>query len=120
MKVPASLVRGILMLAVAGSFSAWNPVIAQSLDSVTIQTQRDREKLKHDMNEFVASAIAKLPNDATLERWRAVACTTGTSMLPRISCSRGGAPCPLAGTSSRRQLRRRARHLACARHGLAH
>src|ERR1700730_11024075 len=32
----------------------------------------------------------------------------------------GGAPCPLAGISSRRQLRRRARHLACARHGLAH
>jgi hypothetical protein len=50
----------------------------------------------------------------------AVAYTTGTSMLHKIFCSRGGAPRPFAGTSSRRQLRRRARHLACARQGLAH
>jgi hypothetical protein len=105
MKVPASLVRGILMLAVAGSFSAWNPVIAQSLDSVTVQTQRDREKLKHDVNEFVASAIAKLPNDATLERWTIAMCPLvagldrdqGEFVLARLSQIARNARVPLGG-----------------------
>jgi IS605 OrfB family transposase len=54
--------------------------------------------------------------------WVCSACgvTHDRSMLPRIWCARGGAPRPSAETSSRRQLRRRARHLACARQGSAH
>lgn len=41
---------------------------ADSLDQITVQAQRDREKLKHDVNDFVSSAIVK-SRDESLMRW---------------------------------------------------
>jgi len=41
---------------------------ADSLDQVTVQAQRDREKLKHDVNDFVSSAIVKSRGES-LMRW---------------------------------------------------
>src|ERR1700730_1745363 len=42
---------------------------ADSLDQITVQAQRDREKLKHDVNAFVATAIVQSHYDESLERW---------------------------------------------------
>jgi hypothetical protein len=41
---------------------------ADSLDQVTVQAQRDREKLKHDVNDFVSSVLVN-PRDESLMRW---------------------------------------------------
>ena len=43
-------------------------ISADSLDQITVQAQRDREKLKHDVNDFVSSAIVKSRGES-LMRW---------------------------------------------------
>lgn len=71
MDVPApSMCRVILALVVALgiSFSAI-AVSAESLDQITVQAQRDREKLKHEVNAFVSTAIVQSHYDESLERW---------------------------------------------------
>jgi hypothetical protein len=66
---------------------------ADNLDSVTVQA-RDREKLKHDVNEFVATAIVQSHNNESLERWTyapvcplvaGVSQAQGEFMLARLS-----------------------------------
>lgn len=42
---------------------------ADSLDSVTVEAQRNRAKLKHDIDAFVSSAIVRSPFDESLMRW---------------------------------------------------
>jgi hypothetical protein len=45
------------------------PAGADSIDQITVQAQRDREKLKHDVNNFVSSAIVKSWYGESLMRW---------------------------------------------------
>jgi hypothetical protein len=42
---------------------------ADPVDSITVQAQREREKLEHDVNMFVSTAIAQSHYDESLERW---------------------------------------------------
>lgn len=53
-------------LLVLANISA--PATADSLDQITVQAQRDREKLKHEVDAFVSSAIVKSYNES-LMRW---------------------------------------------------
>src|SRR5450631_688486 len=41
---------------------------ADSLDQITVQAQQDRGKLRHDVNDFVSSALVK-SHDQSLMRW---------------------------------------------------
>src|SRR5271169_3550267 len=45
------------------------PVSADTPESITVQAQREREKLEHDVNQFVSTAIAQSHYDKSLERW---------------------------------------------------
>jgi hypothetical protein len=54
-------------LAVLASMAI--PVGADSLDQITVQAQRDREKLKHDVEAFVSTAIVQSHYEESLERW---------------------------------------------------
>jgi hypothetical protein len=45
------------------------PASADSLDQITVQAQRDREKLRHEVNAFVSTAILQSHYDESLERW---------------------------------------------------
>jgi hypothetical protein len=78
---------------------------ADNLDSVTVQA-RDREKLKHDVNEFVATAIVQSHNDESLERWTyapvcplvaGVSQAQGEFMLGRLSQIAKAAGVQIAG-----------------------
>jgi hypothetical protein len=42
---------------------------ADPVDSITVQAQREREKLEHDVNQFVSTAIVQSHYDESLERW---------------------------------------------------
>ena len=42
---------------------------AEPIDQVTVQAQRDREKLKHKVEAFVSTAIVQSHYDESLERW---------------------------------------------------
>jgi hypothetical protein len=71
MDVSAAGARGCGWLAAALLVLTANavPADADSLDQVTVQTQRDREKLKREVNAFVASAIVQSHYDESVERW---------------------------------------------------
>jgi len=56
-----SVVIGLSFTAVA--------ISADSLDQITVQAQRDREKLKRDVNAFVSTAVVQSHYDESLERW---------------------------------------------------
>ncbi len=67
---------------------------ADSLDQITVQAQRDREKLKHDVDTFVSSVIVPPLNYGdTLWRWEDKVCplvaglnkAQGESVLSRLS-----------------------------------
>jgi hypothetical protein len=60
---------GALVAALVVLTSFAMPSGADSLDQITVQSQRDREKLKHDVNAFVATAIVQSRYDESLERW---------------------------------------------------
>jgi hypothetical protein len=71
MGVPASSMYRVLLaftIAIGLSLSA-AAISAESLDQITVQAQRDREKLKHEVNAFVSTAIARSHYDESLERW---------------------------------------------------
>jgi hypothetical protein len=71
MDVPASSMCRVLSaftVAIGLSLSA-AAISAESLDQITVQAQRDREKLKHEVNAFVSTAIAQSHYDESLERW---------------------------------------------------
>jgi hypothetical protein len=61
--------------AVAVLTSLANSISADSLDTVTVQAQRDRAKLEREVNKFVSSAIGP-PNhyDQSLWRWNDKVC----------------------------------------------
>jgi hypothetical protein len=71
MDVSAAGARGCGWLAAALLMLTAHAVSAgaDSLDQVTVQTQRDREKLKREVNAFVATAIVQSRYDESLERW---------------------------------------------------
>jgi hypothetical protein len=72
MDVPASAnCRPILLGAFIGVLAATIPLSSssQNLDTLTVEAQRQREKLSHDVNVFVSSAIVQSHNDESLERW---------------------------------------------------
>jgi hypothetical protein len=82
------------------------PVIADSLDQITVQAQRNREKLKHDVDQFVSSAIVQSHYDGSLERWTYVdVCpqvaglnkAQGEFLLARLSQIARAAGVPLGG-----------------------
>jgi hypothetical protein len=52
---------------------------ADSLDQITVQARRDREKLKHEVNAFVSAVIVRSHSDASFERW------TYVEVCPRVS-----------------------------------
>jgi hypothetical protein len=97
--VPAlSVTLGLSLPAVA--------VGADSLDQITVQAQRDREKLKHDVDRFVSSAIVQSHYDGSLERWTyAEVCpqvaglneAQGEFLLARLSQIARAASVPLGG-----------------------
>ena len=58
------------------------PVRADSLDQITVQAQRDREKLKHDVNDFVSSVLVK-PREESLMRWGPSAVSAGCGIGAR-------------------------------------
>jgi hypothetical protein len=61
--------RSILQCIVAGMLIlSANPLRADSLDSMTVQAQRNNKKLKHDVEVFVSAAIVK-SYDESLMRW---------------------------------------------------
>jgi len=66
---PRSCRGGALVAALVVLTSFAMPSGADSLDQITVQSQRDREKLKHDVNAFVATAIVQSRYDESLERW---------------------------------------------------
>jgi hypothetical protein len=57
----------VAALVILTSFAM--PSGADSLDQITVQSQRDREKLKREVNAFVATAIVQSHYDESLERW---------------------------------------------------
>jgi hypothetical protein len=61
MDVAAAEVRrgGWLAAALVVLASIAIPAGAESLDQITVQAQRDREKLKHEVNAFVSTAIVQ-------------------------------------------------------------
>jgi hypothetical protein len=61
------------VLAIVGSFGI--TASADSLDQITVQAQRDREKLKHEVDRFVSSVIVPPLNYGdTLWRWEDKIC----------------------------------------------
>lgn len=60
--------RLMLLAAAIGVAVFTHAVRAESLDQITVQAQRDREKLKHEVSDFVSSAIVK-SRDESLMRW---------------------------------------------------
>jgi hypothetical protein len=65
----SSMCRGIASLMVAvGLFLSAVAHSDDSLDQITVQAQRDREKLKRDVDDFVSAAMAK-SHDESLMRW---------------------------------------------------
>jgi hypothetical protein len=79
---------------------------ADSLDQITVQAQRNREKLEHDVHAFVSSAIVQSHSDGSLERWTYVdVCpqvaglnkAQGEFLLARLSQIARTAGVPLAG-----------------------
>lgn len=60
-----------VLVAFAIAFGLWHSTAAVSadfVDQITVQAQRDREKLKHDVNDFLSSAIVKSRGES-LMRW---------------------------------------------------
>jgi hypothetical protein len=70
MDVPArgAYASGWIVTALVILSSVVMPAAADSLDQITVQAQRDRDKLKHEVDAFVSSAIVK-SNDESLMRW---------------------------------------------------
>jgi hypothetical protein len=67
---PSALSRAGWISAVAVVLTASAvPVSADTPESITVQAQREREKLEHDVNMFVSTAIAQSHYDESLERW---------------------------------------------------
>jgi hypothetical protein len=57
------------------------PLGADPVDSITVQAQRDREKLKHDLDVFVSSAIVQPLNYGdSLWRWKEKVCPFGAGL----------------------------------------
>jgi hypothetical protein len=70
MDVPSGTRRGgWICAALVALVNVAASVSADSLDQITVQAQRDREKLKHAVNAFVATAIVQSHHDESLERW---------------------------------------------------
>ncbi len=65
-----SLIRATLVAATAmlGAVPGTSGV-ADTLPGVTVEAERQREKLKHDVDEFVSAAIVQSHNEESLERW---------------------------------------------------
>jgi hypothetical protein len=66
----SAISRVVWLCAVAVMLTASAvPVGADTPESITVQAQRDREKLEHDVNVFVSTAIAQSRYDESIERW---------------------------------------------------
>jgi hypothetical protein len=62
--------RAVWLCAVAVALTAFAfPVSADTPESITVQAQREREKLEHDVNMFVSTAIGQSRYDESIERW---------------------------------------------------
>jgi hypothetical protein len=73
---PSPISRAVCISAVAVVLTASAvPVSADTPESITVQAQRDREKLRHDMDVFVSSVIVPPLNYGdSLWRWKAEVC----------------------------------------------
>jgi hypothetical protein len=61
--------------AVAVLSSLTNSICADSIDSITVEAQRDRAKLEREVNRFVSSTIVQPRNyDESLWRWKDKVC----------------------------------------------
>jgi hypothetical protein len=67
--VTGAYVSGWIVTALVILSTVVMPAAADSLDQITVQAQRDREKLKHEVNAFVSTAIVQSHYDESLERW---------------------------------------------------
>ncbi len=65
--VPAALVAGVLAAAAA------SPARADSIPTVTVESQREAKQLRHDVDVFVSGAITK-SWDESLMRWNQPIC----------------------------------------------
>jgi hypothetical protein len=102
---PSALSRAGWISAVAVVLTASAvPVSADTPESITVQAQREREKLEHDVNMFVSTAIAQSHYDESLERWTyapvcplvaGVSKELGEFVLARVSQIAGTAGAPL-------------------------
>jgi hypothetical protein len=95
------LASAIIVLA-----SISTPASADSLDQITVQSQRDRGKLRQEVNAFVSAAIVRSHSDSSLERWTYVeVCpqvsglneAQGEFIVTRLSQIARAAGVPLAG-----------------------
>jgi hypothetical protein len=67
---PSAISLAVWISAVAVVLTASAvPVSADTPESITVQAQRERDKLKHDVNIFVSTAIVQSHNEESLERW---------------------------------------------------
>jgi len=80
------------------------PAFGDTPESITVQAQREREKLEHDVNMFVSTAIAQSHYDESLERWTyapvcplvaGVSKEAGEFVLARVSQNARAAGAPL-------------------------
>src|ERR1035438_8251205 len=77
MDVPASALRRAFWICavVVVITSLADSISADSPDTITVQAQRDREKLKHDLDVFVYDAIVPPLNYGdTVWRWNDAVC----------------------------------------------
>jgi hypothetical protein len=100
------LYRAILSIATA----AWPAIVlaqaSESVPTVTVETEREHEKLKRAVNDFVAGAIVQSHYEESLERWTYEAIcplvagfpkAQGEFVLARLSQIVRAAGAPLAG-----------------------
>jgi hypothetical protein len=105
MDVPASAIgRSLWICAVVAVLTSLaNSICADSLDSITVEAQRDRGKLERDVDKFVASAIVQPHRyGESLWRWKDKVCPLvaglneeqGEFVLARVSqiAKTAGAP----------------------------
>jgi hypothetical protein len=69
MEVPSFSGLSRVVLFCAFTVSLAGRTSADSVPGVTVEAQREQQKLKHDVNEFVSTAIVQSHYEESLERW---------------------------------------------------
>jgi hypothetical protein len=115
MDVPLSAIGGSFWIcaAVAVLTSLANTISADSIDSITVEAQRDRAKLEREVNAFVSGAIVQPRRyDESLWRWKDKVCPLvaglnkeqGEFVLARLSQIAKTAGAPLGSETCKPNL----------------